>query len=228
MTAGHETDFATEIVDMACGALAAARILPACFPGFDPGLFRAAQRRIEPNFVVPATTISPAMRRFLFHLAFGSRPGHIYAAGSYVGFAFAWLIAGRDARDSDFSGRGVDIDAEATQIARRNISHLDCRADVDLAVADALEDLRSAGPATDMLFIDIDSKDGRKSAYSDILEAAMPRLSRGALILAHDPLVPVFAEDFKRYFDWIEGHPAFGPTSILPLDACGISVTVAL
>lgn len=227
MTTGQESVRIAAIIDTACRALIAAGILPNQFPGFDPILFRAAQQQIEPNFVVPQTTISPVMRRFLFHLAFGARPGHIYVAGSYVGFAFAWMIAGRKARDSNFTGRGVDIDAVATQTAQSNLSHMECTGQVSVDVADALEDLRKSGPAADMLFIDIDSTDGRKAAYRDILEAAKPRLRSGALILAHDPLVPIFASDFQRYLDWIEADPGFGATSTLPLDDCGISITVA-
>lgn len=227
MTAGNETELVATIVDTACGALVADGILPEDFPGFDPRLFAAAQKRIESNFIVLQTTISAIMRRFLFHLAFGARPSHIYAAGSYVGFAFAWMVAGRQAQGGNFTGRGVDIDAVATQTARRNLSHLACGAQVSVEVADALMDLDAGGPVMDMLFIDIDSPDGRKAAYRDILEAAIPRLCQGALILAHDALVPIFADDFRRYFDWIKAEPCFGATSILPLDECGIAVTVA-
>jgi predicted O-methyltransferase YrrM len=227
VTAGSETELVATIIDTACGALVADGILPEGFPGFDPSLFAAAQKCIESNFIVPQTTISSIMRRFLFHLAFGARPSHIYAAGSYVGFAFAWMVAGRQAHGTNFIGRGVDIDAVATQTARRNLSHLACGSQVGVEVTDALEDLQRAGPVMDMLFIDIDSPDGRKAAYRDIIEAARPRLGPGALVLAHDALVPIFADDFRRYFDWIEAASSFGATSILPLDECGIAVTVA-
>lgn len=227
MTVGHETDVTGTIVDTACTVLTEAGILRSeGFPRFDPASFRAAQKKIEPNFTVPQTTISPLMRRFLFHLGYGARPGHIYAAGSYVGFAFAWMVAGRAERDVDFSARGVDIDANATAIADRNLSYLICGADVGVATTDAVQDLQMSGPSIDMLFIDVDSPEGRKVAYLDILERAVPRMPAGALVLAHDPLVPVFAGDFRKYFQYIEAEPRFGPTNTLPLDDCGISVTV--
>jgi len=226
MTVDAATDADAAIVDMALDVMKNAGVLAARAARFNPALFRVAQQRIEPNFTVPQTTISPVMRRFLFQIGYAAGPGHIYAAGSYVGFAFAWLVAGRAAVDAAFTARGVDIDQEATAIAARNLQHLDGSANIGVSVADALQDLQAPGPAIDLLFIDVDCPDRRKAAYAELAAIAAPRLSAGALVLAHDPLVPAFAEDFRRYFDWLDQSPAFGPTCTLPLDTCGISVTV--
>ncbi|XKM38246.1 hypothetical protein A4U53_004135 (plasmid) [Rhizobium ruizarguesonis] len=61
-----------------------------------------------------------------------------------VGFAFAWLISGRQVGDGDFNARGVDCDSAATIIARRNMTWLETIGALDLRVADALIDLESS------------------------------------------------------------------------------------
>ncbi|MFW8642154.1 hypothetical protein ACOJBO_02165 [Rhizobium beringeri] len=57
-----------------------------------------------------------------------------------------------------------------------------------IRVADALIDLESSSDLIDLLFIDVDAVDTRKSLHTDIPECAKPHLRSGALILAHDPL----------------------------------------
>ncbi|MBY5345161.1 class I SAM-dependent methyltransferase [Rhizobium leguminosarum] len=214
------------IVDASFAILTSCGILKRPVPSFEPSLYEAAQGRIEPHFEVPQTTISPLMRRFLFHFARATQPQFIYGAGTYVGFAFAWLISGRQVGDGDFNARGVDCDSAATIIARRNMTWLETIGTLDLPVADALIDLESSSDPIDLLFIDVDAVDTRKSLYTDILECAKPHLRSGALILAHDPLVAAFRNDFERFFAYIEHQDCFGPNCILPLDDCGISVTV--
>jgi predicted O-methyltransferase YrrM len=214
------------IVDASFAILASCGIFKEPVPPFEPDLYEAAQGRIEPHFEVPQTTISPLMRRFLFHVARVATPQFIYGAGTYVGFAFAWLISGRQARDGDFNARGVDCDEAATVIARRNMLQLETTGTLDLRVADALIELESRRDPIDLLFIDVDAVDTRKSMYTDILERAKPHLRPGALVLAHDPLVPAFKNDFQRFFAYIEEQDCFGPNCVLPLDDCGISVTV--
>ncbi|WP_425101842.1 class I SAM-dependent methyltransferase [Tropicibacter sp. S64] len=223
MTAEQQSDPLAAIVDTAAALLSHAGLADG-WPPFDVGAYRTAQRRIEPTFEVPQTTISPVMRRMLFHIGYSAVPRHIYAAGSYVGFAFAWLVAGRDARPGAFTARGTDIDARATQIATRNLAHLR-PGGVTLATCDAREDLRHDGPPIDLLFIDVDEPDGRKDAYTEIARIARGRLAPGALVLAHDPLVPLFARDFARYHAFLSDDPGFGPTVTLPLDDCGLDVT---
>jgi predicted O-methyltransferase YrrM len=223
MSAGQDNAPLAAIVDTAAGLLARAGVARG-WPGFDAEAYRSAQRRIEPTFEIPQTTISPVMRRFLFHIGFGARPNHIYAAGSYVGFAFAWLIAGRAARSGAFTARGADIDPNATRTAVRNLAHLETDG-VALVSRDARDDLREQGAPIDLLFIDVDDPDERKAAYTEIVRIARPRLAPGALVLAHDPLVPLFAEDFSRYRGFLSADPGFGPTLTLPLDECGLDVT---
>ena len=189
--------------------------------------FRRAQTKIESkDFVVPQTTISSVMRRFLFHAAYTAQPDMIYGAGTYVGFAFAWLIAGRRARPGGFRALGVDCDAAANAVARQNLCLSDLGGYATLRSDDAVMDLAQGSDPIDLLFIDVDAPHERKALYLDILLAAEPRLKPGALVLAHDPLIPMFEEDFAPFFSHLNGSRQYHSTVVLPLDACGISVSV--
>ena len=59
-----------------------------------------------------------------------------------------------------------------------------------------------------------------------MLEAAIPRLRPGALILAHDPCVPVFQQDFADYDRFVTGSGLFWGPWVLRVDSCGLSVAV--
>jgi predicted O-methyltransferase YrrM len=225
MTAQSYDDLARKIVDTSYDLLVHNALVPETGCGFAVSRFREAQARIEPNFQVPQTTVSPIMRRFLFHIANRMQPDMIYGAGTYVGFALAWLVAGRKAQPGFFRADGVDCDAAATVIARRNMAFIADGDEISLRAEDALQDITRSDTPIDMLFIDIDTPDSRKSLYLDILLAAEPRLLPGALVLAHDPLVPLFADDLAPFFKHMNDSNRYRDTIILPLDECGLSIS---
>lgn len=203
---------------------AADGLLPQPLPALDTARYAAARTAIEGGFEVPSTTISGLMRRFLFLAAATLAPARLYGAGTYVGFAFAWLCAGRACRPGGFEATAVDVDPAATAVAARNVAGLPPAMRPTVRTADALADLEAGDAPIDLLFIDVDSPDGRKALYVDILAAARPRLRPGALVLAHDPLVTLFAEDFARFHAAVEAAPELRGPLVLPLDDCGISL----
>ncbi|WP_188582290.1 class I SAM-dependent methyltransferase [Tistrella bauzanensis] len=220
------------IIDQATAILAGGGLLDGRAPRFDPAGYRHATLAVEQRFQVPETTISPVMRRFLWQLARISRPTRIYGAGTYAGFGFAFLVAGRATVDDEFQAWGVDCDAAATALARRNADHAAAAGatafrtggPLELRAADAVADLATDNQPIDLLFIDVDHPQTRKALYADVLRAARHRLQPGALILAHDPLVPGFAGDFQRYDAAIVADPALLGPVVLPLDSCGLSI----
>ncbi|MFD0388630.1 hypothetical protein ACFQ4K_13800 [Tistrella bauzanensis] len=94
------------IIDQATAILAGGGLLDGRAPRFDPAGYRHATLAVEQRFQVPETTISPVMRRFLWQLARISRPTRIYGAGTYAGFGFAFLVAGRATVDDEFQAWG--------------------------------------------------------------------------------------------------------------------------
>jgi len=217
------------IAEFAIQILRNSGIVNADAPGPDWDAFAAAQRKIE-NFDVPWTTITSVMRRFLYALSATSKPGLMVGAGTYVGFAFAWLVMGRIQRERPphvVEAVGLDIDSRATVLARRNAAALDLGTEVRFEQAEAAAWLRASRGPISLLYIDIDAPGSRKSGYVDVLEAARPKLARGALIVAHDACVPLFAADFERFHDLVKNDSGLLGPQILPLDECGVSVSRA-
>jgi predicted O-methyltransferase YrrM len=224
MTATAEPPSLDAVAAYAARLAEAERLLPGPVADLDAERYAAARNAIEGGFEVPATTITPLMRRFLFLVAATAGPERLYGAGTYVGFAFAWLCAGRACRAGAFHAEAVDIDPEATALAARNAAGLPAGMRPTARTADAPADLAACDEPIDLLFIDVDSPDGRKALYTDILAAARPRLRPGAMILAHDPVVALFAEDFARYHAAVEAAPELRGPLVMPLDECGISL----
>jgi predicted O-methyltransferase YrrM len=188
--------------------------------------FIEVQNLIE-AFDVPWTTITPLMRRFFYALSAASQPTSIVGAGTYVGFAFAWLVMGcaRERRGSSLvEAVGLDIDTGATAMARRNAAILNLGAKLRFEEADAVTWLMAHETPISLLYVDVDAPDTRKSSYVEVLDAARARLAPGALIVAHDACVPFFAVDFERFHDVVRRDSGLIGPQILPLDECGVSV----
>jgi predicted O-methyltransferase YrrM len=185
---------------------------------------------VHDTYEVPSTTFTPVMRRLLFAVGFAARPGHVVGVGTYVGYTFSWLLRDRsDPGSGPFweTAVGIDTDAAANNLARRNcaaLGHGDRLAFLDADGAAAVA--ASAGPI-DLLYLDVDDPRAGKAAYRDVLAAAVPRLRPGCLVLAHDPCVPAFAPAFAGYHAFVRESGRFGDLWVLPVDVCGLSVTVA-
>lgn len=181
---------------------------------------------VHDQFEVPGTTLTPMMRRLLFAVGHAARASTVVGAGTYVGYAFAWLL--RDRRDPEagpFCDRGiaVDISSAATALAARNLAWLAHGKRVRAVRGDAVEVLSGAPGPIDLLFIDLDDPARGKADYAEVLRVARGSLVSGAVVLAHDPCVPRFEDDFRRYDAMIAALGLDGPW-VLPVDACGISI----
>jgi predicted O-methyltransferase YrrM len=217
-----------DVADFAIQILSAAGIVDPQSPKPDWAAFRAAQTTIE-SFDVPWTTVTSVMRRFFYALSAAAQPERMIGAGTYVGFAFAWFAMAHAQTESKPSrlveAVGLDIDGGATAFARRNAMLLDLGTRLRFEQAEAITWLRACRSPISLLYIDIDAPDSRKSSYVDVLEAARPNLAPGALVVAHDACVPLFAADFARFHSGIERDRRMLGPQILPLDECGVSVS---
>jgi predicted O-methyltransferase YrrM len=215
-----------DVADFALQILKVAGILDQCAPAPDWDYFAKAQGKIE-RFDVPWTTMTSLMRRFLYAISAAARPERMVGAGTYVGFAFAWLAMARSQgqnRSRLLEAVGLDVDAEATSLAQRNSTTLEIGARLRFEQAEAAAWLRQSCSSISLLYIDIDAPGRRKSGYVEVLEAARPKLMPGALVIAHDACVPVFASDFERFHDAIKRDSGLLGPEILPLDECGVSI----
>jgi predicted O-methyltransferase YrrM len=215
-----------EVAEYALQILKTAGILDRGAPEPDWDSFAVMQPKIE-SFEVPWTTITSLMRRFFYALSAAARPERMVGAGTYAGFAFAWFAVGY-ARGQDLptlvEAVGLDLEADATALARRNAAVLPLGAKLRFERAEAVAWLRACRTPISLLYIDIDAPANRKGGYVEVLEAARPKLTPGALVVAHDACVPLFASDFERFHAAIKRDPGLLGPQILPLDECGVSI----
>jgi predicted O-methyltransferase YrrM len=214
------------VAEFAVQILKRAGLVPLDAPDPDWDAFLRVQRGIE-RFTVPWTTITSLMRRFFFALSAATRPAYVVGAGTYVGFGLAWLVTGQARGEDDVrlvEAVGLDVDADATALAGRNAEALGLGPRLRFEQAEAVGWLRAGRGPISLLYIDIDAPGSRKGGYLDVLEAARPRLRPGAVVVAHDACVPLFAEDFDRFHAAVDHDAGFVGRQVLPLDECGVSV----
>lgn len=216
------------IVDSIVEMLRASGALPASTA--DPTPWEAFQRLskvVHESYRVPATTITPIMRRLLFGLGWAALPRHLVGVGTYVGYAFTWLL--RQRQDPEAPGlfdaaAGIDIDREANASARENARALEHGERLAFLDMDGADGLAAWEHPIDLLYLDVDDPVTGKQDYRRLLEAAAARLAPGALVLAHDPCVEAFQPEFERYHEYLRQSEDFLGPWVLPIDACGLSV----
>ncbi|HEX9942101.1 MAG TPA: class I SAM-dependent methyltransferase [Thermoanaerobaculia bacterium] len=193
------------------------------------GAFLRLSDRIHARYEIPSTTVTPMMRRLLFGLGFAAGPRYPVGVGTYVGYAWSWLLRDRaDPETGPFLDRaiGIDVDSRANQLAARNCAALGHGKRIVFLDADGVTALEGLNRPVDLLYLDLDDERTGKSGYQDVLMTAIPHLQPGALVLAHDPCVPRFAQDFASYHRFVRNSGLFAGVWVLPVDPCGLSIAL--
>lgn len=185
---------------------------------------------IHETYEVPSTTCTPMMRRLLFALGYAAHPTNLVGVGTYVGYTFSWLLRNRsdpEAAPYFEMAVGIDPDAEANALARRNCAILGHGVRLAFTDAEGVAAVTDFKQGIDLLYIDLDDSLTGKADYWRVLDAASPHLRSGALILAHDACVEKFASDFVLYHQFVQTSGLFYGPWVFPVDTCGLSVAVA-
>lgn len=186
----------------------------------DWAAYQTASERIHTHFNIPATAITPPMRRTFFAIGNLWPDPDILGLGTYVGYAVAWLWAGAIARHGVATLTGYDIDPSAVEAATANFyAAFGPAAGASFVTRNALQ----PGPSADLgiLYIDIDDPDNGKWGYLDALNAHLGSMARPSLVLAHDPVVPKFADAMTAFQQRLV-DTGFEEPVVLPIDNCGI------
>ena len=212
-------------VHAALADLVAAGILP--HVEYDIEAFAAHRRAVAERFDIPWTAITPRMQRLLYAVNAIHRPARMIAAGVFCGntfFSNAGAAVGPGAcyRAEDLVG--IEIQPDQAERAERNVRSLDPTGPARVVTADAVAFVRDYDEAIDLLYLDADGgPEGDKGIYYDILQAARPRLSDGALVLAHNSVN--CADRLAHYLAWVRDSANATASVNLVLDIEGLEVT---
>ncbi len=125
--------------------------------------------------------VPPEEGAWLRFWALTLRARRIVEVGTGHGVSTLWLASA--ALETDGEVIGLERDPRRAAAARENVRRAGVEAQVQIWVGPALELLPRIDGPVDLLFLDAE-----KEAYVDHLEAALPKLRPGALILAHNAL----------------------------------------
>jgi len=125
--------------------------------------------------------IGPVGGQFLQTIAKIQRSSQILEAGTAIGYTSLGFARATQA----WNGRITTLDAspDMAEIARANLEEGGVSERVDIVVGDALKSLQSLDGPFDLCFIDHE-----KEQYQEFLEAAMPKIAPGGVILADNVL----------------------------------------
>lgn len=157
---------------------------------YDATRFRAQREEVRRRFEIPWTAISPRLHRLLYAINDIAQPQVMVAVGVFCGFTFIANAGPGAGEGAGYVPRrlvGIEIEPGHAELARRNIARLDTSGRVEIVAADGLEWLAANTLPIDLLYLDATAPgpDG-KALYERLLQAAMPRLRPGALVLAHN------------------------------------------
>jgi len=225
----HETLEAEEaeirVVGTALDALAGAGIIG--HTGYDHDKFLAHRKAVRENFDIPWTAISPRMQRLLYAINAIHRPAVMVAVGIFCGNTFisnAGAAAGPGRCYEAERLVGIEIKPEEAARAHRNVQAIDPEGRAEIVTADGILWLKEYDGTIDLLYLDADGPKGKgKSIYLDLLQAALPSLNPGGLVIAHNSINS--AADLAGYLAFVRDGEEFCACMNMYVDDQGIEVS---
>jgi predicted O-methyltransferase YrrM len=217
------------IVEELLTRLAAAEFLPDDRSAFLVEPYRDLDQRVRAAFHVPHTTMTPLARRLLFGIAVARRPRRVVVLGSFVGYAAVWLFGPALSCYRLFPVDRLlacDIFEPAVLMARENFAGLPGGDQVQVVHSDAADWLAADEKPIDLLYLDVDSVERGKRDYIPLLEAALPKLTPGSLVLAHDVTHPDYIDHLNDYRALVADRSKFRRSATIEVDPCGLEVTL--
>lgn len=215
------------IVDEALLALRDRGIIPRA--SYDRDAFAAHREAVRESFEIPWTAISPRQERLIWALNAIRRPARMIAAGIFCGFTFICNAGAGVGPGAVYDAEdlvGVEIKAEEADRARRNVETVAPNGPARIVAADAVEFVRDYCGMIDLLYLDANGDRGRgKGIYLEILEAALPHMAPGALVLAHNSVNS--AEKLADYLAFVRDPQNMTASVNVVLDGEGLEVSRA-
>jgi predicted O-methyltransferase YrrM len=215
----------TAVVDAALAVLCEEGILS--HARYDGAKFLAHREAVAREFEIPWTAITPRMQRLLYVLSAVAQPANLIAAGVFCGNTFISNAGAAVGPGACYTARqlvGVEIVPEEAARAERNVHRIDPTGLARVVAADAVDFAARFADPIDLLYLDADGDEKRgKGIYLDILEAALDRMSRGALVLAHNSVN--CADRLKHYLAFVRDPARMRASVNVVLDGEGLEVS---
>lgn len=196
---------------------------------YDEDAFRGLRQEVKKKFILPGTSVSPVMERLLYMLSSVKRPRRMIGIGTYCGNALVWIAGSSCGPGKVYDSRkvyGIDIDVEATESAKRNFSRIKNTGHIELLAEDGLKSVdRLEGPF-DCVYLDADSKSLGKGLYLELLKKVYDKIEVGGWVLAHDIVVPPFAEQLEAYLAYVRDKKNFSESILFDVDAYGLELSI--
>lgn len=203
-------------------------------PDVDYTKFDALRSAVKAHFEITWTSIRPPMERLLYSIGAVNKPKNIVAIGIFCGNTLIWntgsAVGPGKCFDSDHIV-GVEIEKEPCDLAGRNLEKIGVRELVDLRCEDGHKTIESINYPIDLLYLDAfgtlpGGTEVTKLIYLSLLEKAYDKLSKGAVVVAHDTIIPTFLKQAQAYLDFVRDPNHFTTSASIVPDDQGVEISV--
>jgi len=191
--------------------------------------FDELRREVKKKFSIPGSSITPVMERLLYALSSVQRPRRVIGLGTYCGNALAWIVGPSCGPGKVYEAEkvyGIDIDADASERARENLSKLAHTDHIELIAEDALKAVERLEGKFDYVYLDVESKDLGKGLYLELVERLYDKVEAGGWVLAHDTVVPSFAGQLEQYLAFVRDGQNFCKSISFDVDPFGLELSI--
>ena len=128
----------------------------------------------------PEMLSGPVVGRLLETLVFAARPSSVLEIGTYSGGSALWMAGALPPGGRIVS---LELDSEHAAFARRHIADAGLSEVIEVVEGPALDALAALDGPFDLVFLDAD-----KPGYVAYLDAVLPKLADGGLVIADNTL----------------------------------------
>lgn len=194
---------------------------------YDDARFLAHRAAVAERFEIPWTAITPRMQRLIWALNAITQPRVMIAAGVFCGNTFISNAGAGVGPGQVYEAEaliGVEIKPAEAERAERNVRALDPSGVARVVAADAIQVVTDWPGAINLLYLDADgTPETGKGIYLTILQAALDKLTPGALILAHNSVN--CAPRLAQYLEFVRESGTFRASVNMIVDGEGLEVT---
>ena len=221
-----------EIIDRALASLVQAGVL--AHGNYDRQKMLAHRQAVRERFDIPWTAISPRMQRLLYAINAVAQPQVMVAVGIFCGNTFISNAGAAIGPGASYAAQhlvGLEIRPQEAARARRNVETLLPQVPTDrdvptveILATDGIEWLRQTDETIDLLYLDADGPQGKRSIYREMVEASHHALRPGSIVLAHNSVNA--AHGLSDYLSYVRDPRHFRESVNMVVDDQGLEVSI--